>query len=302
MRLVLVGAVDSTKAALDAMIEAGYPPALLVTLTTDLAKRHSDFVDLEDAASGAGVPVYRTRKSDCPETQDKIRAVDPDIVLVVGWSQICGPDFLAIPKIGCLGFHPSALPELRGRAAIPWTILSGTDRAGASFFWIDEGTDTGDIAAQMIFPIDPETETARSLYDRQLEALKTLLVDLLAQLEQGTIPRRPQSHDKATWCARRRPEDGRIDWTRPVSEISRLIRAVGPPYPGAFSKMPDGSGTVTICNCRRDADGHRYLGLPGQIQSVTQDGFRVKCGDGACLIVENWSPSEWRPKLHQKLE
>lgn len=302
MKIVLVGAVESTKAALDAMLRAGNTPALLVTLPADLSERHSDFFDLADAASEAGVSLHRTRKTESPETQKVLRDIQPDLIIVIGWSQICGPDFLSIPRIGCLGFHPSALPKLRGRAVIPWTILNGESSAGASFFWIDNGTDTGDIAAQKVFAIDPDTETARSLYDRQLSAIETLLVGVLEKISEGDIPRRPQDHDSATWCARRRPADSRIDWSRSSEEISRLIRAVGDPYPSAFTLTPGGSETVSLLSAYHDTESHRYLGLPGQIQSVGGDSFRIKCGDGRCLIIDDWSPSAWRPKPHERLE
>ena len=124
MKTVLVGAVDSTRAALDAMVASDHAPDLLVTLPSELSRRHADFVDLAGPADAAGVALFRTERSDGPETLARLRALAPDLVLVIGWSQICGAEFRDIPRQGCLGFHPSALPRLRGRAVIPWTILS----------------------------------------------------------------------------------------------------------------------------------------------------------------------------------
>ncbi|WGH78708.1 methionyl-tRNA formyltransferase [Jannaschia ovalis] len=299
MKTVLVGAVDSTRAALDAMVASDHAPDLLVTLPSELSRRHSDFVDLAGPADAAGVALFRTERSDGPETLARLRALAPDLVLVIGWSQICGAEFRDIPRLGCLGFHPSALPRLRGRAVIPWTILLGEQQAGASLFWLDAGTDTGDIAAQEIFAIDPAAETARSLYDRQLAALTKMLPPLLDRIGSGDVPRQPQDHAQATICARRRPADGRIDWHRPLAEIDRLVRAVGPPYPGAFATAGTDAQAIQLLAAGPDPDGHRFIGLPGQVQAIDEDGFSVMCGDGACLKVGAWAPSDWRPKLHE---
>ncbi|SMX47328.1 methionyl-tRNA formyltransferase [Actibacterium lipolyticum] len=299
MKSVLVGAVESTKCALETMCACDRAPALVVTLPPDLAKRHSDFVDLGPLAEQHGIKVHHTQKSNAPETLAALRDVDADVVLVIGWSQLCNEEFRAIPRIGCLGYHPTALPKLRGRAVIPWTILLGEDRSGASIFWLGDGADTGDIAAQLVFPIDPHEETARGLYDKQLDAIKELLPPLLHRLAAGDVPRRVQDHDKATICARRGPEDGLIDWQQPAEDIHRLIRAVGPPYPGAFTYGADGT-QVVITAATRSEDSARYIGMPGQIQAIDGDTLTVMCGDGQCLNVTDWHGPDTRPKLHSK--
>ncbi len=301
MKVVLVGAVDSTRAALDALVESGHAPDMLVTLPVELSRRHSDFVDLGPPAAAAGVAIHRTERSEAAETLDVLRARAPDLILVIGWSQICGPAFRAIPRLGTIGFHPSALPRLRGRAVIPWTILTGERQSGATLFWIDAGVDTGDIAAQTVFPIDTETETARGLYDKQIAALAKMLPGLLDRIADGDVPRQPQVHDDASWCARRRPADGRIDWRQPVADVHRFIRAVGPPYPGAFSE-PGGKDRVVITAARPDPRRGRFIGVVGQIQAIDGARFSVMCGDGNCLEVTEWSSETWAPAMHAKLD
>ncbi|MCB1355585.1 MAG: hypothetical protein KDK53_03500 [Maritimibacter sp.] len=301
MKVVLVGAVDSTRAALEAMVASGHAPRMLVTLPVELSRRHSDFVDLGPVASAAGIDIHRTERSEAAETLGALTACAPDLILVIGWSQICGPAFRAIARLGTIGFHPSALPRLRGRAVIPWTILAGERQSGATLFWIDAGVDTGDIAAQTVFAIDPETETARGLYDKQISALAQMLPPLLDRIAQGDVPRQPQAEDDASWCARRRAEDGLIDWRKPAREIDRLIRAVGPPYPGAFA-APGGEDRVVITAARPDPRSGRFIGLAGQIQSIDGERFSVMCGDGNCLQVTAWSSTGWTPKLHAKLD
>lgn len=297
---VFVGAVEGSRAALAALCDAGLPPRLVVTLPANLSRRHSDFADLTPLATQYGIPIHYTARSEDAETLAAIAATAPDLVLVIGWSQLCGPEFRALPQIGCLGFHPSALPRLRGRGVIPWAILLGEAEAGASLFWLGEGADTGPIAAQARFPVDPDTVTARDLYDLQVSALCEMLPGLLRGIADGDVPSLPQDDATATVCARRRPEDGRIDWTAPAAAIHRLIRAVGPPYPGAFTHGPDGTRIIVTAVRHTPRDGY-YIGIPGQVQAVADGLFTVACGDGRCLDILNWSGVATPPALHSKL-
>jgi methionyl-tRNA formyltransferase len=300
MKTVFVGAVEGSLAALDAICRAGHRPSLIVTLPLDLATRHSDFADLRAVARAYSIPVHETARSDSADTLARIAAVVPDVILVIGWSQICGPAFRALPRLGCIGFHPSALPKLRGRGVIPWTILQSEKTSGASLFWLADGADTGDIAAQRTFDIDPEKETARSLYDKQIVALSEMLPSLLENLKQGQIPRRPQDASLASLCAQRLPEDGRIDWREPAAVIHRLIRAVGPPYPGAFTHDANNRRILILRSALTPEVGY-YIGLAGQVQAVSQDRFTVMCGDGRCVDILDWSERANAPKLHSRL-
>src|SRR5690625_4713688 len=135
MRTVLVGAVDSTRVTLEAWARRGAPPALLVTLPPELAPRHSDYVDLRPTARRYDVPVEEAPRVNAPEVVTRIREAEPDHLLVIGWSQLCGSDLLAAAKHGAIGYHPAPLPELRGRAVIPWTILTGREWTGSTLFW-----------------------------------------------------------------------------------------------------------------------------------------------------------------------
>ncbi|WP_299503536.1 formyltransferase family protein [uncultured Roseobacter sp.] len=301
MRMVFVGAVEGSRAALESMCAAGHIPALIVTLPPDLARRHSDFADLDPVAAAHDIPVLYASQINAPEALAAIKDVEPDLALVIGWSQICGPDFRAIPKLGCIGFHPTALPKLRGRGVLPWTILLGERDVGASLFWLGAGADDGPLAAQARFQINPDTVTARELYDRVLEALAGMLPPLLTSIAAGDIPSTPQPDDGISICARRRPEDGRIDWTRPAAEIHRLIRAVGPPYPGAFTYAGDGA-QITLTAVRHTPEAGRFIGLPGQIQDINGRSFTVACGDGKCLDILEWSGADKPPPLHSKLK
>ncbi len=297
MRTVFIGAVEGSAKALDALCKAGLPPQLVVTLPLDLAHRHSDFADLGPICDAYSVPLHRSPKSEAPETLQRIAEVGPDLILVIGWSQLCGPALRILPKIGNLGFHPSALPRLRGRGVIPWTILLGLRETGASLFWLGDGADTGAIASQRLIPVDPERETAATLYEKQITALSEMLPALVMRIADGDIPADPQDDSLASVCARRRATDGYIDWSRPAEEIERLIRAAGPPYPGAFTHNEDGTRLV-LTNARKHPREGYFIGLPGQIQAVEGNTFTVACGDTKSIDITSWEGAPAPPRVH----
>ena len=300
MKTAFVGAVEGSAIALDALISAGMAPGLVVTLPLELASRHSDFSDLEPYARAGGSDLLRVADINGSTTLDALGAFEPDLVLVIGWSQICKEKFRSIARLGNVGFHPAALPRLRGRAVIPWTILLGEHTTGASLFWLDDGIDSGPILLQEPIAV-ADDETARSLYSKQTGALAKLLPRAVELIRAGDPPRIPQDESRAVYCAKRTPEDGQIDWREPADDVVRLIRAVGDPYPGAFTHAA--GRRLFIDEATVFPDSHRYLGLVGQVQFHTQDGFIVRCGDGRCIHVTAWRMDGGReqPRRHEKL-
>ncbi len=281
MKTALIGAVQSTRVALDALVVAGHRPSALVTLPRDRSARHSDYVDLAPEADRSGVELIHASDVNAPVVLSRLRDLTLDYVFVVGWSQLCSPELLSTAKHGAVGFHPSALPTNRGRAVIPWTILQGTESTGSTLFWIDDGMDSGDVLAQQTFAV-AQDETATSLYGKHQAALGAMLAEVIPRLASGDAPRTPQDHAGATWCARRTPRDGWIEWDRPARDVWTLIRASGDPYPGAFTVL--GKNKLTIWNA--DLVGRvPYSGIPGQIQTLSGAGALVACGDGESVLL-----------------
>lgn len=281
MRLLLVGAVESTHTALVTLLASDVPPVAVMTLPESRASRHSDWIDLRPLADDAGIPVVDTPDINASAILEEAAALVPDYALVIGWSQICRSSFLGIPTGGAIGYHPAPLPENRGRAVIPWTILQGRRETGSTLFWMDTGMDTGDILVQERFPVAPD-ETARSLYDKHLEALGRSLITALPLLDAANPPRLVQDHDRATYCARRTRDDGLIDWASSAASVWTLVRATGDPYPGAFSFR--GGRRLTVWEADHVGAGP-YWGLPGQVQALVGSDALVQCGDGEHLLL-----------------
>ncbi|MBC9031377.1 methionyl-tRNA formyltransferase [Sphingomonas sp. JC676] len=297
MRALLIGAVESTRIAADAIsCSPGWTLAAIATLPPHLAHRHSDFVDLTEPAAVAKAPLLYVPNINSDEFLSQMNALAPDITFVIGWSQLCGDAFRNAARGWVLGYHPAALPRLRGRGVIPWTILLDEKITASTLFWIDEGTDSGPIVAQRYMHVAPD-ETAGSLYAKHMAALGDLLVDTLPRLFAGDRAGEPQDEIFATWAARRRPDDGRIDWTRTAADVERLVRAVGRPYPGAFAG--DGDRRVTIWSAERQENRASHHALPGQVIGRADDSFVVHCGDEASIFVSDFAaPGGKPPPLH----
>lgn len=282
MRVVLVGAVDSTQIALEKLVEQGVAPVALFTLPLSKSERHSDFTHLKPVAEKYGVPVVEVSNINSPEALDKIRFLQPDYLFIIGWSQICHQELLSIPRIGSIGCHPAPIPENRGRAVIPWTILQNRKDTAMTLFWLDKGIDSGDILLQDKFSV-ADDETATTLCDKHNNSLIKMFSEVIPLLKEGKGQRIKQDNKGATYCAKRGPDDGFIDWNLSAQSIWTLIRAVTKPYPGAFSFYQGERLTIWEADYVGDAP---YWGSPGQVQAITDNGALVQCGDGKHILLK----------------
>ena len=300
MKAVIVGAVESSRVAIEAIARArDWSLALVLTLPPELAYRHDDYVDLAPAAAENGAQIHYVSNVNSDDSLQAIRAVDADAVFVIGWSQICGESFRAACKDHVVGFHPSPLPRLRGRAVIPWTILNAEPISAGTLFWIDGGVDTGPIIAQHFFHI-ADYETATTLYNKHMLALGLVLDEALPRFADGTAPRIAQDDRFATWAAKRTYADGVIDWSQPAAEIERLIRAIGKPYAGAWCF--DGPALLTLWSADVIGAPGKHSAAAGTVVSRNERIFSILCGDGRQLSVTEFMSEHGRPpRLHSQL-
>jgi len=210
-----------------------------------------------------------------------IEEANPDLLFVVGLSQLIKPELIDLPTVGCVGYHPTMLPEGRGRAAIAW-IIFGKAKAGATFFMIDDGVDSGDIIGQVPVTLNG-TEYPQEVIDNIMDAIDELLDDLLPELKKGLINLQKQDDSKATYLGRRKPEDGLIDWSQKAKEIALLVRAVSRPLPGAFTFL---SGRKVIIWKAKELETKKYIGEPGRIALVEENSILVHTGEGILKIEE----------------
>jgi methionyl-tRNA formyltransferase len=160
----------------------------------------------------------------------------PDLVLSVFYRDLLPAPVLAAGRLAALNLHPSLLPAYRGRAPINWVLVRGEPRTGVTLHHMIGRADAGDVVGQRAIEIAPR-ETALTLYRKVEEEGVLLLAEMLPRVAAGTAPRLPQDESRASVFGRRRPEDGRIDWSWPAARIDSLVRAVAPPWPGAFADV-----------------------------------------------------------------
>ena len=288
MRIVVAGAVSSTRLTLEALIRHGADVAGVLQLRGESSHTVTGFDSLDDVAGPAGIPCVTFRNINDDEIVEQVREWQPDLMFVVGLSQLVREDMMAIPKLGSVGFHPTFLPAGRGRAPLAWLTLDSGPGA-ASFFLIDDGIDSGPILVQEPFEITPDDyagDVGLKLLDAMTRALDRWLPELLA----GKWDPKPQSEVLATYNGRRGPDDGLIDWTRSAIEIHSLVRAASVPHPGAYTWLDDRKLIIW----RADVETHLpWRGVPGRILLTHPDrGALIQTGDGLLWLTEiTWADS-----------
>jgi methionyl-tRNA formyltransferase len=190
--------------------------------------------------AGSNVLVLQPKRIKFEDAVGEIRALAPDVIVVMAYGQILPPAVLKIPRIACLNLHASLLPKYRGAAPIQAAIVAGDGETGITVMYMDEGLDTGDVMLQKRIEIAPD-ETGGSLHDRLAEIAPAVLEEALSLLAAGTAPRLPQDSSAATYAPKLEREHGRIDWSEPATLIERKIRAFDP-WPGAFAVLRDEAG------------------------------------------------------------
>src|SRR5881409_3137541 len=181
------------------------------------------------------LPILQPARIKERQAIEEIRALAPDVIVVIAYGQILPRDVLEIPKVACLNLHASLLPRWRGAAPIQAAIAAGDRETGITVMYMDEGLDTGDILLQRKIDILP-AETGGSLPARLAKLAPNALLDSLRLLAEGNAPRIPQDNILATYASKLKREDGRIDWSEPAEAIERKVRAFNP-RPGAFIKL-----------------------------------------------------------------
>lgn len=229
MRIVFVGCVQSSAYFLRKLISAGWTPVGVVTKSE--SSFNSDFVDLVPICETAGIPYIHVANINDEESAAFIYRCEPDLIYCFGWSQLVKRPILSIPGMGCVGFHPAALPNNRGRHPLIWALALGLSETASSFFMMDEHADTGAIISQEVVPILYEDDAA-TLYDKILQTAGEQMLLFTKAFEDGTIAPCPQKAEGNVW-RKRGVLDGQIDWRMSGQAIYNLVRALTRPYPGA---------------------------------------------------------------------
>lgn len=284
LRSVLIGSVVSSEVTLAAL----YAQSDIVEvngvfgLAESESTRVSGYRRLDSLAHEHNTFYSDFTRINDPAILSTVRELEPDVIWVVGLSQLVGAELRAVATIGCVGFHPTQLPLGRGRAPIAWIILDNVP-AAATFFMVEDGADSGPILAQVLVATSSGDDAATvlgKLYEAIPEAVSRACSVLCSSIE--NVPK--QEEARATYLGVRRDVDGVVDWSSSSDYIDRLIRSAAPPHPGAWTFS--GTTKIRLLKCRV-LRSDLYRGVAGRILDIgPENELVIATGDGAVEISD----------------
>ena len=282
MRTVWVSFDTIGRDCLEEAAEAGAELVGVVTLPGPIDPSRSGQCSFDDVAARIGAALHETRDVNAEETLAFVGELAPELIFVVGWSQLVHDPFIALAREGVFGMHPTLLPRHRGRAPVPWAILSGLARTGVTLFEIVDATaDAGAIVGQAVVDIAPD-ETATTLFERLAEAHVQLIRESVPLLLERTAPRIGQDPRRASTWHKRVPADGIIDWETRAPYLYDWVRAHTRPYPGAFTWL----GDEKVIVWRARPVELEATAPAGTIVAAGGEGPVVACGEGGLVLEE----------------
>ncbi|MFL0606839.1 formyltransferase family protein [Cylindrospermopsis raciborskii G7] len=252
---------------------------------------NADFCSLIPIAKRCGIPFFVDSKNNQNDMEHWIKSRSPDIVYCFGWSYLLKKEILSLPKLGVIGYHPTALPKNRGRHPIIWALALGLTETASSFFIMDEGADSGDLISQKKVIIS-NTDNAASLYSKLTSVALKQVETFTSLLASGKIQRIPQDHTQSNYWRKRTKLDGKIDWRMSTKGIYNLVRALAKPYPGAHCEY--NSNEIKIWGCKIILNDHDDLFISkfahiehGRVVSSSVEGIDIRCGNGVIRLTQH---------------
>lgn len=278
MRIVFIGSVYFSKIILEAIILKG--AQVVGVVTKNESSFNSDFSDLSIIAKENSIPYLYVHDINEQSSLLWIKQLTPDIIFCFGWSSLIKKDLLNIPPMGVVGFHPTLLPSNRGRHPLIWAKVLGLEKSGTSFFFMDEGADTGDLLDQKEFDILFEDDAA-SLYNKMITNAVCQVESFLPKLQQKKYPRIKQTGLGNTW-RKREASDGLIDFRMNSKTICNLIRGLTKPYAGAHcvykgEEIKVWESEVSFTD--------QINSEPGKVLDLINENIIVKTADGAIVLT-----------------
>lgn len=279
MRILFMGTPDIAAESLAALLEAGHEICAVFTRRDKPVGRKQILTapPVKQLAQQHGIPVYQPRTLRDGSSDELVRALAPEIIVVVAYGCIIPPQLLHIAPYGCINLHVSLLPRYRGSAPIQWAVLNGDACTGVSIMQLDEGLDTGDVLLVEPVDIGPE-ETSGQLFDRVSAMGARTLVTALEKLAQGALTPVPQDHGKATMAPPLTKEMAHFDFTQKASHIHNWVRGMNP-WPAAWFEQ-DGK-RIKVLECRlADQAGNEAPGTVLALKPLT-----IAAGEGAVELL-----------------
>jgi methionyl-tRNA formyltransferase len=269
-----------------ALLDAGIQIELVVTHADD-PHENIWFGSVAALCQERSIPYVQPEASDLLELLPQFKKIAPDYIFSFYYRYMITSDILATAGIAALNMHGSLLPKYRGRAPVNWAILHGETETGASLHIMEAKPDAGDIVGQVAVPIDPD-EDATAVFAKVSNAAVEVMQAALPELLQGRVPRTPNVLANGSYFGGRKPEDGRIHWNQSAKQVHDLIRAVAPPYPGAFTDWQGARMVIAKSKLNPLLPSSIDLDQLG-IQVVDNRVFGI-CGNHQAIEIMAWQP------------
>ncbi|HET9193956.1 MAG TPA: methionyl-tRNA formyltransferase [Vicinamibacterales bacterium] len=284
MVIVFFGTPQFAVPTLEALLGSRHQVPLVVTQPDKRRDRGQKVTDgpVKAAARAHGVPVFQPERLRDPDVAGALRRHAPDLAVVAAYGKLIPSDLLTLPRLGMLNVHASLLPKYRGAAPVHRAIMNGEAETGVTIMRIVEALDAGDMLAKSVRVIGSD-ETSEQLEQALAHDGASLLLDVLDQLEAGTLRAEPQDESASTYAPRLRKEEGLIDWTQPARRIHDQVRGLYP-WPHAYSYLDGARLIVWKTEVRLKADTMSVL--PGTIVNVARAGIEVATGAGLIALTE----------------
>lgn len=281
MRIVFMGTPDFASASLKKLIDEKFDVVGVFTQPDKPKGRGMELCasPVKELALENGLPVFQPVKMRNGTALAQIKALEPDILVVVAYGRILPDDILAVPKYGAINVHGSLLPKYRGAAPIQWAVLNGDKITGVTTMYLASEMDTGDIIYTAETEIG-EYETSGELFDRLKDMGAELLVKTLRDIDAGTAPRAPQDHSKASYVTMLDKSICPIDWNKTPREVLKHIYGLQP-WPVATMEL---EGKTVRVFAAKYTDGKTEK-VPGAVVSTDKGGLEIACADGETLLI-----------------
>ena len=282
-RLLFMGTPQFALPSLEAILAAGEEVAAVVT-QPDRPRGRGQVVTpppVKELALAWHLPVLQPHSLQDPQLIQGLKALKPELIIVVAYGRILPPEILALPSIGSLNIHASLLPRYRGAAPINWALIRGDETTGVTVQWLRPELDSGPIFFQEQVPINEE-DNFGTLYDRLAEVGANLLVKSLDSLRREEAIKLPQSQTEVTLAPPISRKMCRLHWELAASEVAGWIRALDP-KPGAYTHWR--GRDLKIFGARLKKTGGS-VAAPGTVLRLTPQGLEIACGQGSITVKE----------------
>lgn len=281
MRIIFVGSVLFSEQALLKLLSLKVE--IVGIVTKDASAFNADFCNLSSIAIANNIPFKFVRDINHPNNVQWMAELNPTLIFCFGWSNLLKKEVINLPIGGVIGYHPSKLPYNKGRHPLIWAKVLGLKSSGSTFFFMDEGADTGDILSQKEFNIDFEDDAAK-VYKKMMVVALDQISEFVPKLSAGNYDRIPQDKTIGNAWRKRGKNDGLIDFRLTTEGICNLIRGLNKPYPGAHFVYKEED--VKVWEVSVGNNNERNI-EPGKVLSVEGQKIEIRTGDASIFLLKH---------------